>query len=261
MKPTLKTGLNLLATPAFIGKYTLEGTVNALKNRNNDTARRQKALEITSRIGGGLLDFLNVHIETKQSRPDLFNRNYFMVCNHMSYIDILVLSKCQPAVFVTSVEMEKTFFLGDMAKLGGSFFVNRINRRKIKEEVAALQTLLEKGFNVFIFPEGTSTDGQELLPFKKSLFRVPFQAKDYPILPICLKYESIDGEPFGPNNCDKVCWYGDMTFAPHILQLMKVKEMRVKVQYLDPLFPENFADHGALTQEAFRQINEAYQNS
>ncbi|MCB0378747.1 MAG: 1-acyl-sn-glycerol-3-phosphate acyltransferase [Bdellovibrionales bacterium] len=257
MKKLIQTPKNLITTNYFIGKYTLEGVVNSLVNRSDDAARRKKALLITAKNASSVLKGMNVKIRTEFEDKDIFERNYFMVANHMSYLDILILSSIRPAVFVTSKEMEKTFFLGDMAKLGGSFFVDRVNRRKIKEEVAALENLLHQGFNVFIFPEGTSTDGSQVLPFKKSLFRVPFQTQ-FPILPICLKYEKYNGEAFGPQNRDNICWYGDMTFGPHFLQLMGTQELEVSLKYLNPLDPKQFASHGELAQRAHQLINDCY---
>lgn len=253
----LNSGINLLATNLQITKYILSGVSNNFLNRKDAKKKRLKALEITSESAKSVLKKLNVNIDYDLCREDLFKRNYFMVCNHMSYIDILVLSAIQPAVFVTSVEMEKTFFLGDMAKLGGSFFVNRVNRRKMKEEVKALENLLADGFNVFIFPEGTSTNGEGVLPFKKSLFRVPFQT-GYPILPIRLQYQSINGEPFSKSNRDRICWYDDMTFAPHFLQLMGVNGLDVSLKYMEPLSPQDFESHGELSEKAFELISTAY---
>ncbi len=253
----LATGKNFVNSNYQVSRYIFQAIGNQLKNRKDETQKRRKALEITADNSKKLLKKLNVKINVHLSRDNLFDRNYFMVCNHMSYFDIVVLSSLQPAVFVTSVEMEKTFFLGDMAKWGGSFFVDRVNRRKMKEEVKALENLLNQNFNVFIFPEGTSTNGMHILPFKKSLFRVPYQA-GLPILPICLKYRSIDGETFSQENCDRVCWYDDMTFAPHYLQLMGMKEMVVDVHYLNPLEPKDFESHGDLTEAARKQITETY---
>ncbi len=253
----LESGKNLLKSNYQISRYIFQALSNQWSNRNDDVERRKRALEITAQNSKSLLKNLNVEVKSHLVRPDIFDRNYFIVCNHMSYLDILVLSSIQPAVFVTSVEMEKTFFLGDMAKWGGSFFVNRINRRKMKEEVLALQDLLQQGFNVFIFPEGTSTNGLELLPFKKSLFRVPFQTQ-FPILPVCLKYKTIDGEPFSEKNCDRVCWHGDMTFGPHFLQLMSLNKLEVEVTYMEPLDPQNFESHGDLAMAAQKSIEQAY---
>lgn len=253
----IASGQNLLKTGYQISRYTLEALGNSILNSKDSFTKRKNALEITSRNAKAVLDNLNVEVTTTMSRPGLLDRNYFMVCNHMSYLDILVLSSIRPSMFVTSVEMEKTFFLGDMAKLGGSFFVDRVNRRKIKDEVEALVQLLNQGFNVFIFPEGTSTDGSQILPFKKSLFRVPYQTS-FPILPICLKYISVDGEPFSPQNCDRICWYGDMTFGPHYLQLMSLKELKAEIHYLDPLDPKDYASHGELAAAAEERIKKVY---
>lgn len=253
----LSTGKNFINTKLQVARYTLQAVGNQFVNRNDDIQKRRRALSITSQNSKDLLEKLNVDVDVSYVSDEIKNSNYFMVCNHMSYFDIIVLSSIRPSVFVTSVEMEKTFFLGDMAKLGGSFFVNRINRRKMKEEVEALVGLLNQDFNVFIFPEGTSTNGLEILPFKKSLFRVPFQT-EFPILPICLKYETIDGEPFSANNCDRICWHGDMTFAPHFMQFMKIKNIKVKVEYLEPLDPKNFENHGDLADAAEQRIRSAY---
>ena len=248
---------NFLKTSYQISRFTAQALGNQWRNKDDSEVKRRRALEITAENSRKVLEIFNVKIDKKLARPDLFKRNYFMICNHMSYLDILILSSIQPAVFVTSVEMEKTFFLGDMAKLGGSFFVNRVNRRKMKDEVQALKDLLEQGFNVFIFPEGTSTNGQEILPFKKSLFRVPFQT-GFPILPICLKYKTIDGKSFSSQNCDRVCWHGDMAFAPHFLQLLSLKDLQVEVQYLEPLEPRDFSSHGELSQCAQKSIEGVY---
>lgn len=254
---SLASGTNLVKVNYQISKYLMQAVGNTVVNRNDSVEQRKKALEITAHNSKGVLNKLGIQVKPHYSRDNLFEQNYFMVCNHMSYIDILVLSSIQPAVFVTSVEMEKTFFLGDMAKLGGSFFVDRVNRRKMKQEVQALVNLLDDKFNVFIFPEGTSTDGSKILPFKKSLFRVPHQT-GFPILPICLKYKTIDGEPFSPQNCDRICWHGDMTFAPHFLQLMTLKELVAEVHYLDPLDSKQFENHGELAQTARDQIVNVY---
>lgn len=248
---------NLLITSSNILGFLAQGSWNHYFSSRDSKAKRLLAMQYTSQRSQAVLKGLGVEIEAHFSAPNLFDKKYFIVCNHMSYLDILILSSIQPAVFVTSKEMEKTFFLGDIAKIGGSFFVDRVNRRKIKDEVQALVGLLNDGFNVFLFPEGTSTNGQQFLPFKKSLFRVPHQTGST-ILPVCLRYESIDGEAFSAQNADRVCWYGDMSFAPHFLQLLKVKKLKVKVDYLNPIDSKAFADHGLLADEAYRQIHSCY---
>ena len=248
-----KSGKNFFQASSQILHFIFQAMGNQILHGRQDVLKRQRALELTAHHSSLFLKKLNIQVRSHLSHQDLFKQNFFMVCNHMSYLDILVLSSIQPAVFVTSVEVERSFFLGDIAKWGGSFFVDRVNHRKIKGEIETLTGFLHNRFNVFVFPEGISTNGMEVLPFKKSLFRVPFQAQ-HPVLPISLKYTHIDQEAFSPANCDRVCWYGEMGFAPHFLQLMGLKEVRVEVHYREPLNPQNFRSHGELAQAARASI-------
>ena len=249
---------NLIHTLYILSRYFLQAGANSVIHGKDSIQKRQRAIEITADNSGKLLNKLDVKVQVHcDENPFTSGSNYFMVCNHMSYLDILVLTSIQPSVFISSLDMEKTFFLGKTAKLGGTFFVNRLNHRKLKQEVQSLVDLMNHGFHVFLFPEGTSTNGLDLAPFKKSLFRVPYQT-GFALLPICLKYVSIDGKPFSRNNCDRICWYGEMKFAPHVLQLLAIRELKVEVHYLKSLDPKNFNSHGDLCQTVESQIRSAY---
>ncbi len=237
--------------------FSFQTLINQMIHYKNPVKKRKKVIQITHKKSDHILRDLGVRVQVHFDKNPFTGCHYFMVCNHMSYFDILVLTSIRPSVFISSVEMEKTFFLGDIAKLGGTFFVDRINRRKLKKEVESLVNLINQGFDVFLFPEGTSTNGLQILPFKKSLFRVPFQT-GFPILPICLKYVSIDGKPFSKDNCDRVCWYDDMKFASHVLQLLSIKELKVEVHYLTPLNPVDFKSHGDLSLAAEKSIRSVY---
>lgn len=192
-------------------------------------------IENISRWGSRALDILNFQIEVVGlEKLDLKNRNYLFVSNHMSYLDVLIFSATVPSVFVTSVDMGQVFFLGTLAEMGGSIFVERRSRHRVDQDLSNMTNTLRNGFNIVIYPEGTSTDGQKLLPFKKSLLMSAVDS-EREIVPVALKYMSVDGEPFGKANADKVCWYGDMTFADHFLGLLKHREVKVQLQFLDPI--------------------------
>lgn len=192
-------------------------------------------IENISRWGSRALDILNFQIEVVGlEKLDLKNRNYLFVSNHMSYLDVLIFSAKVPSVFVTSVDMGQVFFLGTLAEMGGSIFVERRSRHRVDQDLSNMTNTLRNGFNIVIYPEGTSTDGQKLLPFKKSLLMSAVDS-EREIVPVALKYMSVDGEPFGKANADKVCWYGDMTFADHFLGLLKHREVKVQLQFLDPI--------------------------
>ncbi len=192
---------------------------------------------------------------------DMKNRNYLFVSNHMSYLDVLIFSSKVPSVFVTSVDMGEVFFLGTLAEMGGSIFVERRHRQRVDQDLTSMTETLRHGFNIVIYPEGTSTNGQKILPFKKSLLMSAVDAKKE-IVPVALKYVSIDGKPFDKSNADKVCWYGDMTFADHCLGLLKNKSVKVELHFMDPISTEATSAtdriRTELAEKSWRIIQEAY---
>jgi len=205
------------------------------------------------------LSGIDFQVEYKYSRPDLFTsgKNYFMVSNHMSYMDIIFLSAGEPSVFVTSVEMQNTPFLGEVSDYGGSYFVERRDRTKVPGEIKDLAKILNHGMHVFVFPEGTSTNGLQLLPFKRALFAAAVEAQRE-VLPVCLRIESINGEEFSPKNHNRVAWYGSAPFIPHFLQLMQVESMKVTVNYLDPIPVTPESERTQLAHQAYHQIETKY---
>lgn len=220
---------------------------------------RRKAIQLTHTQSSGFLKKINFDVEKIYSRPDLFSngKTYFMVCNHMSYLDLLFLGSGEPTVFVTSVELRDTPFLGDIAKYGGAYFVERRDRSKIPGEVKDLAALMNEKFNVFVFPEATSTHGMHILPFKRAMFTAAIEA-GVEVLPICLRYEEVDGEPFGDDNKDRICWYGSMPFTPHFTQVMSLQSLKVTVTYLDPISTKQFPDRQVLADAAYSQITKHY---
>lgn len=201
-----------------------------------------------------------INLDVKVSGFDLekMNRqNFLIVSNHMSYIDMLVMSSIQPCLFVTSVDMGEIPFLGTMAELGGSIFVERRNRDRVEQDRKAIAVALQEGHNVALYPEGTSTDGSKILPFKKSLLMAAVDAHT-DILPVALRYTEIDGIPFCPSNCDKVCWYGDMDFLSHILNLVKLQSIRAELIFLEPIRVRTDSTRDELAARSHTAIAAAY---
>ena len=163
--------------------------------------------------------------------------NYLVVSNHLSYLDVLVLASKLPACFVTSREIKQTPFLGQLCSLAGCLFVDRKNRSGLKGEINELRDALKSGLNVIVFPEATSTDGSEVLRFKRPLFESSV-ATSKPILPITINYQLISKKPVSLKNRDLICWYGDMDFFPHFLTLLEQTEVHVEVILNQPFLPE-----------------------
>ncbi len=167
------------------------------------------------------------------------DKGLFIVSNHLSYLDVLIFASLFPASFVTSEEMHQTPFLGQMSMLGGSFFVDRRGHKRLLHDIEKLKLALLKGLRIVVFPEATSGNAEKLHHFKRSLFRSAILAKS-PVLPLCLNYKTINGEPLGQKNRDFVCWYGKMSFAPHLKKLLTLKSIEVEVTFF-PLI-ENYAE-------------------
>jgi len=156
------------------------------------------------------------------------SENYFIVANHLTYIDILIISQKFPTLFVTSMEMKKTPILGQITDLAGCLYVDRRNRKNIHEEVKDITNALSDGFHVTVFPEATSTNGEGVIKFKRSLYEAAVDAK-VSVLPITLNYQSINDEGVSLNNRDYLFWYDDTSFATHLYRLCHQSNIVVNV--------------------------------
>ena len=171
-------------------------------------------------------------------------RTYLYAVNHLSYLDILVHGALFPSTFITSREMWATPFLGHICRFAQCFFVDRLNRRRLAQEIRAVAALLENGVPVTLFPEGAAGDGAGVRPFKSPLFKACTLA-GAPVLPLTLNYRTLDSAPVGPANHDTVCWYGDMAFFPHVWRLLRHRRIEVDVVVSPPFAG---ADYRALAE-------------
>ncbi len=178
-----------------------------------------RSLNLTSKL---CLWILNVKVSRIGVGGEVTQR--LIVANHLSYIDVLILFSHYPSLFVTSVEMKEVPVLGTICQLAGCFFVERRKEKrdeKTKEgELLSMKEKLSQGYNIFLFPEGTSSDGTEVLPFKNTFFQLAIDAKS-PVKPICLKYTGVSRE-FIP-------WYGKMTFMDHLFKVCLQKEISAEL--------------------------------
>ena len=141
-----------------------------------------------------------------------------VVANHVSWTDIIALASLYPFVFLAKSEVARWPVLGLLARLQGTVFVKRGARQDVARVNDALADVLRAGGDLVVFPEGTSSDGAAVLPFRSAHF-APLEAMaargEAPTLaPVAISYS--DGE----RRID-VGWYGDMSFLPHLWRLMK----------------------------------------
>jgi 1-acyl-sn-glycerol-3-phosphate acyltransferase len=149
------------------------------------------------------------------------------VSNHLSYLDILVFAALMPATFVAKVEVASWPIIGTLSRLSRPIFLNRQRKRDLLRVVEEMMSALRRGCCVAFFPEGTSTAGEAVLPFKSSLFEAVARV-DVTVACASLKYETGADDP--PAR-DAVCWWGDMSLAPHLYQLLQLRSITVTVEF------------------------------
>ena len=221
--------------------------------------RHQCNAENTSKACRRMVKLLgfNIKLNNLEAWDILQEENFLIIANHVSYLDIAILTSIRPFLFITSHEMKNTPFLGQLTQLGGSLYTDRKKFTGIMGEIKNFATFLHDGFNVVLFPEATSTDGKQLRNFKKSLLQVAIEAQK-PILPICIKYVSNDNQPISDKNRDNLYWYGDMAFLPHFMRLVKTKQTEIEVTVLDKIQVTPQSERKNLSDNAFEQISKKY---
>jgi lyso-ornithine lipid O-acyltransferase len=148
-----------------------------------------------------------------------------LVSNHLSYVDILVLVSLAPAVFVSKREVKSWPVLGLLAQMGGTVFIDRQRRTHVGQVNSEIQTALDAGALVIVFPEGTSSDGKTILPFRSSLLEPATQLR-HPLTIARLQYAQAGGAAD-----EETCYWGDMTFFPHLLNLLSKPGIRAVVRF------------------------------
>jgi 1-acyl-sn-glycerol-3-phosphate acyltransferase len=148
-----------------------------------------------------------------------------IVSNHLSYLDILAYSALVPCVFVAKKEVASWPVLGVFARLAGSIFVDRTRRTKVAETNQCIATALQSGVVVLLFPEGTSSDGETVLPFRSSHLE-PAIRSGATMRPAAIHYRMDGGSA-----AREACYWGDMTFLPHLLNLFTKRKTHACVAF------------------------------
>jgi 1-acyl-sn-glycerol-3-phosphate acyltransferase len=176
-------------------------------------------------------------------------QNYFMIGNHLSYLDIILIGCKKPGLFVAKKEVKYWPLLGQLAWLAGSIFVDRSKKGPAanKPYIEQIAKYLKQGLTIQVFPEGTSSNGEGVLPFKKGIFSSPILA-GAPILPITIRYTSVNGKQFGPDNRDLVTWHSDMTFIDHFWGVLNLRGFEVNIIINPPILEKPIDQNNVLEQ-------------
>lgn len=177
---------------------------------------------------------------------------FFLVSNHLSYVDIPAYRAAVETVFVAKSDIENWFLAGPMVRDMGAIFINRKNRRDIPRAGKEIIKRIETGEGVIVFPEGTSTSGEEVLPFNSSFLE--FAAKNN--LPVC--YAAISYKTSDPEGkaSQFVCWGEEISFIDHMLRMFRLKEFTAVLTFGDE--PIIKADRKELAHELREKVKEKF---
>jgi len=177
----------------------------------------------------GLLLIAGVRCHTVGDPPEA---PFFLVSNHLSYVDVAVLGSVVGGVFVAKAEISDWPAIGFLCRSVETIFIDREIRREIPGVVREIERQLGHGQGVILFAEGTSSSGASVLPFRPALLE-PAAQSELPVSYAALSYKTPEGAP--PAHLS-VCWWGGMPFAPHALEFFKLRRIDATVVFGDRQF-------------------------
>ncbi len=186
------------------------------------------------------------------------------VSNHMSYLDIMVLGTALRASFVAKKDVASWPVFGFLSRLQQTAFISRSHVDARKEKYA-LDTMITDGKSLIIFPEGTSTDGREVIPFKSSLFSIALRKKqnNIKIQPITLVIHKVDKhEVITQDDYDLYAWHINMTtpLSEHLWHFARSKGAEIHIHFHTPVDSNGYSDRKILAKVCHEAVSNGLTN-
>lgn len=214
------------------------------------------------------LKALGVHVHVKGTCQK--EGAVLITANHCSWLDISVLGSLQPLSFIAKSEVSGWPVFGLLAKLQRTVFVNRTRRSETGAVTAEIARRLKQGDAMVLFPEGTSSDGNQVLPFRSALLGAAKAAmttnqteeskegeRAVWIQPLSIAYNGLQGLAMGRQHRHLVAWYGDMDLMPHLWSLMKEGAIDVAITYGEPIPFDASINRKQVALQAQKAVREA----
>lgn len=223
---------------ALVATVHLWISVLGLPNRWKIISRLNRNFTLLLRL------ILNIKVTVAGDEGQMERGGYVIIANHVSYVDGIVLGSIFPIVFVSKREVKKWPIVGQWNVLCGTIFINRQRKNEVGAMVREMTGKLRQEANVLLFPEGTSTNGEKMLPFQTVPLAAPLRSRSI-IVPVNLAYTTIDEQPVTAANRDFVYWYGDMDFVTHFWNLLGRRGVEVLVTVQPKIECFRYADNSA----------------
>src|SRR5262249_26482676 len=206
------------------------------------------------------LKVLALKINVHNLSGDLRSTRRLLVSNHQSYLDIVIIASIFPALFVAKTEVSRWPLIGWLSKLGGTIFVNREDARSGVSCAYRVSRALRDGVDVQVFPEGTTGDGATVLPFNGLFFASAIRSQAS-VLPLTIRFQSVNGKPMDRESLDTVCWYGEMDFTRHFWNLLSIESAEVALIINEPIKAARPSRANALASAARERIFRSFANA
>lgn len=220
----LRVGTRLVgmgSTTAVI--YTCWITGRALLGRRSPRRLRLRNAAVRS-WARALSALMHMRIEVRGQAPAA---PFFLVSNHLSYIDIIALATQLDCVFVAKSDIADWPVVGRLAKSVGTIFVDRTSFQDIPRVINLIEEAMDEGLGVILFPEGTSTSGDGVLPFSPALLE-PAARSGLPVHYASISYRT---PPEEMSARLAICWWGEMTFMPHFIGALGLKRFEAHIVF------------------------------
>jgi 1-acyl-sn-glycerol-3-phosphate acyltransferase len=194
------------------------------------------------------LKVLGVSLEPVGRPPSVRGGGALLAANHVSWLDIHLLHSLLPARFISKAEVRNWPLFGFLAKASGTVFLEREKKADAMRVNQLMADHLRDGECLALFPEGTTSDGSDLLPFFPSLFQ-PAVAAQAQIWPVRIRYLNSDG-----SDCPEAAYFGGMTLGQSVMQVLRIKGLRARVEFLPAIASQGLArrDLARATEAAIR---------
>jgi 1-acyl-sn-glycerol-3-phosphate acyltransferase len=235
----------------LVGMVHLWISILGLPNRWKIISRLNRIYTLLVRL------ILNIKVAVAGDEGQLERGSYVIIANHVSYVDGIVLGSIFPIVFVSKREVRNWPIVGQWNILCGTIFINRQHKEEVGSLVQEITRKLKQEANILLFPEGTSTNGERMLPFQTVPLAAPLRSRSI-IVPATVAYKSINDVPVSAANRDLIYWYGDMDFVSHFWRLLALRGVEVLVTIQPKIecfrYEDNSAGRKKLAEDCYDRV-------
>lgn len=203
----------------------LDGFRMRLKGAVSRRERNQWMMKWSRKISASL----DIKVKVHGKPPE----HGMLVANHLSYLDIIVLGTTTPATFLSKAEVRWWPAIGWLTQFAGTLYVKREKKRDLHALAESFANVWDENALIVMFPEGTSSNGETILPFRSSLMK-PACDKQQPVTPAYVSYECEGG-----SLVEDVYFWGDMAFAPHLIRMLSLQSVQAHITFGETRYPED----------------------